>query len=106
MYYREALAIGLDRDDWFLRQHLRRKLLFLKEDAALDAEPNPEELEAHLAQNREEFAANGASPPVDQVRAGGLASWIDANRREATEGYPQELRRKYIVRVKGISAGR
>ncbi len=45
---REALAMGLDRDDTILRRRLRQKLEFLVEDPAGGAAPTDAELEAWL----------------------------------------------------------
>ena len=53
--YREALAMGLDRDDTIIRQRLQQKLAFHTEDIANLAEPTEGELEAFLATNQERF---------------------------------------------------
>jgi hypothetical protein len=53
--YREALAMGLDRDDTIIRQRLQQKLAFLTEDIATLEEPTEPELEAFLATNQERF---------------------------------------------------
>ena len=53
--YREALAMGLDRDDPIIRQRLQQKLAFLTEDIASLAEPTEVELETFLATNTERF---------------------------------------------------
>jgi hypothetical protein len=99
VYFREARAMGLDRDDWFLRQHLRRKLEFLKDEVALEAEPTEDELEAHLAANRDEFERDGELPPLDEIRPAVAASWVAAKRRDGLDAYYQELLRQYVVRV-------
>ena len=39
VYYREALALGLDRNDRMVRQRMRQKLEFLLEDLSPDQEP-------------------------------------------------------------------
>jgi parvulin-like peptidyl-prolyl isomerase len=49
---REAMAMGLDRDDAVLRRRLRQKLEFLVEDAA---SPSEEELQAWLDEHPETF---------------------------------------------------
>ena len=46
---REAMEIGLDRDDIVLRRRLRQKLEFLAEDAVDEAPPTDTELEDWLA---------------------------------------------------------
>jgi len=54
VYYREALALGLDRDDTIVRRRLRQKMEFLSEDLAA-TEPTGAELEAWLRANPERF---------------------------------------------------
>lgn len=54
IFYREALALGLDRDDTIVRRRMRQKMEFLSEDLAA-AEPSEAELEGWLASHREVF---------------------------------------------------
>jgi hypothetical protein len=49
VYYREALALGLDRDDTIVRRRLRQKIEFLTEGATAGAEPTEAELASFLA---------------------------------------------------------
>jgi hypothetical protein len=53
--YREALALGLDRDDTIVRRRLRQKLEFMAEDLADQIEPGTETLAAYLAAHPEDF---------------------------------------------------
>jgi hypothetical protein len=53
--YREALAIGLDRDDIVIRRRLRQKMEFISEDVAAQAEPTEDELRALLAEHADRF---------------------------------------------------
>jgi len=53
--YREALAMGLDRDDAIIRRRLQQKLEFLTEDIASLEEPTQEELQTFLTENPELF---------------------------------------------------
>ncbi|MEJ2308782.1 MAG: peptidylprolyl isomerase [Gammaproteobacteria bacterium] len=55
IYYREALAMGLDRNDPQVRQRMRLKLEFLLEDLTAEQPPADEMLEAYLQQNPEKF---------------------------------------------------
>lgn len=57
IYYREALAAGLDRDDTVIRRRLRQKMEFLADPGP--AEASDAELEAHLARHPERFAGPG-----------------------------------------------
>lgn len=53
--YREALALGLDRDDTIVRRRLRQKLEFLAEDVAVQGRAGEAELAAFFDANRERF---------------------------------------------------
>src|SRR6185436_4036983 len=54
-YYREALAIGLDRDDAIIRQRLRQKMEFISNDVAAAAEPTDDDLQRYLAAHADAF---------------------------------------------------
>lgn len=45
---REAIALGLDRDDTVIRRRLRQKLEFLSDSVASQAEPTAEQLQNYL----------------------------------------------------------
>jgi len=53
--YREALALGLDRDDTIIRRRLAQKLEFLTEDLAASRDPKPAELLTYFEGNRERY---------------------------------------------------
>ena len=53
--YREALALGLDRDDTIVRRRLRQKLEFVSEDLATRREPDDAELQQYLDAHRGAF---------------------------------------------------
>jgi PPIC-type PPIASE domain len=53
--YREALALGLERDDIVIRRRLRQKMEFISEDVARPAEPTEGELQAFLAEHADRF---------------------------------------------------
>ena len=44
IYYREALAMGLDKDDALIRRRMRQKLEFILEDISAQADPTDEVL--------------------------------------------------------------
>ncbi len=48
VYCREALAMGLDKDDTVIRRRLRQKMEFVSDDIAAQAEPSDGELRAYL----------------------------------------------------------
>jgi len=54
--YREALALGLDKDDTIVKRRLALKMQFVAEDVAAAREPTPEELATWYEANRDQFA--------------------------------------------------
>ncbi|MGH8761509.1 MAG: hypothetical protein ACREVW_18715, partial [Burkholderiales bacterium] len=55
VYVREAMAMGLDRDDTVIRRRLRQKLEFVSEDIAALAEPSDADLRAFLQSHPDKF---------------------------------------------------
>lgn len=55
--YREALAMGLDRDDMVVRRRLAQKIEFLAQDLATQGEPGDAELRTFYQENAEDFEA-------------------------------------------------
>lgn len=58
IFYREAIAIGLDRDDEVLKRRLRQKMEFIYEDIATLTEPTDEELHDFLSRHRQKYLAD------------------------------------------------
>lgn len=52
---REAMALGLDRDDTVIRRRLRQKLEFVTEDMSADPEPTDADLRAYLEAHADAF---------------------------------------------------
>lgn len=55
IYYREALALGLERDDTIIRRRLRQKMEFISVDPGAATEPTDEQLQALLTANPEAY---------------------------------------------------
>ena len=55
IFYREALALGLDRDDPIVRRRMRQKLEFLAENVADLQQPSDAELQEYLEEHVEYF---------------------------------------------------
>lgn len=73
VYVREALALGLDRDDTVVRQRLRQKMEFLTEAVGEMLEPSEAELREHHAAHPERFTTD-AMIAFDEVFLGEIAS--------------------------------
>jgi hypothetical protein len=69
VYYREALALGLDLNDAIVRRRMRQKMEFLLDTGAYLQEPAEGELEAYFAAN-EDFYRSGLRLAFEQVYLG------------------------------------
>lgn len=54
--YREALQLGLDKDDVIIRRRLAQKMQFLSEDVSAAYEPKTDELMVWYEKNRQRFS--------------------------------------------------
>ena len=55
VYCREAMALGLDKDDTVIRRRLRQKMEFISDDIAAQAQPTDAELAAYLQAHADQF---------------------------------------------------
>ena len=55
VYYREALTLGLDKDDLIIRRRLEQKLQFISDDSAALAPPTDADLTAYLQAHPDKF---------------------------------------------------
>ena len=55
IYYREAMAIGLDRDDGVIRRRMRQKMEFILEDISAQTEPTDEDLVAYMKKHPDSY---------------------------------------------------
>jgi hypothetical protein len=90
IFYREGLAMGLDRDDPIVRRRVGQKVQFIV-DSAAPAEPSTEELQRWLDEHVDKYRTE-ASYSLQQVyfdparHADHLRSDIEAARRALTRG--------------------
>jgi hypothetical protein len=73
VYYREAIALGLDQNDALVRRRMRLKMEFLMDSTANVVDPVAGELEAYFAAN-EEFYQLGPRLAFEQIYFGENAS--------------------------------
>lgn len=57
VYCREAMALGLDKDDTVIRRRLRQKMEFISDDIAAMPEPTDADLNAYLHAHTDRFRA-------------------------------------------------
>jgi len=89
--YREALALGLDRDDLVIRRRLRQKVEYLHSDLVEFAPPTEAELAEHLASNRDPFRIP-ARVSFEQVYVNPEAGKADGSAHDRADAILAELR--------------
>jgi hypothetical protein len=99
VYYREALKMGLDRDDTIIRSRLQEKLEFISQDVNKLPEPTDQDLKTFLVQHPDDFRTAGRVPPLDEIRPAVQKEWNAAQRREANEKFYQSLLQHYTVSI-------
>ena len=57
--YREALAMGLDKDDMMVRRRMSQKMEFISNDLTSLAEPDDAQLQTYLDSHPDKFAISG-----------------------------------------------
>jgi peptidyl-prolyl cis-trans isomerase C len=92
--YREALELGLEKNDEIIRRRLAQKMDFLAEDVASLRESAPGEVEAWFVKNRERFAP----PPLATFRH----LYFSSDKRGAGA---EEEARKALTALAGKDAG-
>jgi parvulin-like peptidyl-prolyl isomerase len=84
IYYREALAIGLDRGDALLKRRLRQKMEFIFEDLTARVEPTDEDLRTYMKEHPEAYHVD---PQIAFRQV-----YINADKREKTaETYARQI---------------
>lgn len=59
IYYREAITMGLDREDAIIRRRLRQKMEFLADGMGYIKEPTEKDLQSYLQKHPEKFRVEG-----------------------------------------------
>ena len=86
IFYREAMALGLDRDDAIIRRRLRQKIEFLSEDLSETIDPTDDELRSFLEANPDSYRLDATFTLAHRyfnVDRRGDAAYADA--RDAVE---------------------
>jgi hypothetical protein len=109
VYYREAIALGLDRNDALVRRRMRLKMEFLMDSTANVVDPVAGELEAYFTAN-EEFYQLGPRLAFEQIYFGEnarseiIASALSRLQSEPTTD-PQTLGERTMLPAKlGLSS--
>ena len=58
VYYREALALGLDNNDTIVRRRMRQKLEFMQEDLSAAKQASEQDLKKYYVANKDKYFTN------------------------------------------------
>lgn len=83
VYYREALARGLDTNDVVVRRRLVQKLMFLTEDLATLEPPDQDALRAHHQAHQQRYTQPGRFSFVHRYFSSDLREHAEADARAA-----------------------
>ena len=100
IYYRAAVAAGLDHDDPVVRRRLRQKMEFLTSEPVGDDVPGNAELEAFIIQHADRYrASTGETPDAQALRERAARDWLADRKRHANDVFYETLRKDYSVRI-------
>ena len=95
---REAIAIGLDKDDRIIRHRLAQKMQYLFEDVAMVDEPSDEVLKAYLQENSEKFMKpSGNVPKYSELKQQLKREWIAEEQQKENEIFYEDLKSRYEI---------
>lgn len=117
VFYREARALGLDRDDLIVRRRLTQKMELLTEDSEVIADPSDAVLQAYLDAHRDRYAqparvsfghvfiARDRHPSDFETVAARLREQLEAGADPATLGDPFLRGREFTRQSESDVAG-
>ena len=96
--YREAIAIGLEKDDMIIRRRLIEKMKYLFEDLIFIDEPSDEELKIYLQNNTDTFIeSSGGIPPYSKIKDRLKREWISQQQQKENEAFYEGLKSRYQI---------
>ncbi len=97
IFYREAVAMGLDRDDIIVRRRLAQKIDFLSEELNAVPEPGEQDLQRYLESNRQQFQI-GTKISFTQI-------YVNTEKRGASAEADAQRILTQLIRNKNLDTG-
>lgn len=107
VYYREAMAMGLDEDDVIIRRRLAQKLTFLTEDLATGNPPDEAELRTYYRDHQDQYTEPErwtfshryySGERREQAEADAVAALVALDESAAPTGDPFMLQQDFVGR--------
>ncbi len=97
--YREALAIGLDKEDKVIRHRLAQKMQYLFEDVAMLDEPRAEELKVFFEKNKTYFKRAKGTEALEysKVKEHVRRAWLAEEQQKENKIFYEDLKSRYEI---------
>jgi hypothetical protein len=93
---REAIAIGLDKDDRIIRHRLAQKMQYLFEDVTMVDEPSDEVLKAYFQENKGSFN-NEEGTEYSKVKQQLKREWLAREQQKENKIFYEDLKSHYEI---------
>jgi len=96
---REAIAVGLDKDDKIIRHRLAQKMQYLFEDVAMVREPNDKVLKAYFQENKSSFSNDEGSKNLEysKLKQQVKRDWLEKEQQKENEIFYEDLKSRYQI---------
>ena len=93
---REAITMGLDKDDKVIRHRLAQKMQYLFEDVAMVDEPSDEVLKAYFQENKASFN-NAEGTEYSKVKQQVKREWLANEQQKENKIFYEDLKSRYEI---------
>jgi len=93
---REAITLGLDKDDRVIRHRLAQKMQYLFEDVAMMEEPSDEVLKAYFQQDNDSFSYEPGTK-YSKVKQQLKREWIAEAQQKENKLFYEDLKSRYEI---------
>ncbi|MDQ7047298.1 MAG: hypothetical protein Q9M39_06650 [Sulfurovum sp.] len=93
---REAITLGLDKDDRIIRHRLAQKMQYLFEDVEMVDEPSDEVLKAYFQKNKSSFSNDGDTA-YNKVKQQVKSEWLAKEQEKENKLFFEDLKSHYEI---------
>ena len=96
---REAITMGLDKDDRIIRHRLAQKMQYLFEDVAMVDEPSDEVLKAYFQKNKASFIKEEGTEILEysKLKLQIKRTWLEKEQQKENEIFYEDLKSHYDI---------
>jgi hypothetical protein len=105
IYFRAAVAAGLDRNDPVVRRRLRQKMEFLTAEPVTE-QPTGAELDRFIARHADRYRVTDTTArALEDLRERAARDWLRRRKEQANDAFYEKLRQGYSVRIERATDG-